>query len=345
MLVAKKSLLPSPEMNSNHNTSLQRFVPRKFVPPLRNAKPPKLRLWITSLLMIGVIIFSGVSYITWSWISNLHITFGAGGTQPTITTFNVGRTATYADLYFTVLNAQYATSFPDDAIQMGPAMVRLNMRVTNKSTGPVSVIYYEVARLLVPGSKPIAPTNIHLSTGPKPGSSEIGWIDFPVSRGIHLSTLKLQLGSVALSETLQTIPFSGPFDANHLAGRTSPQSLTIYYNFSGNVLVYHLTSVNMLYAYRGTQSKTGQQFYVLNFTVDNNNGVTVSPGYGFDYIRLIINGYNLPPMDNTLPYGFNAGAQGVAGRVVYIAQAGFTTLDIAFLVQIVQGQNTYSINL
>jgi hypothetical protein len=345
MLVAKKSLLPSPEMNSNHNTSLQRYIPRKFMPPLRNAKPPKFSLWITSLLMIGIIILSGVGFITWNWVRNLHITFGPGNTQSTITTFNVERTATYADLYFTVLNAQYAASFPDDTIQTGPAMVRLNMRVTNKSTGPASVIYYEVARLLVPGSKPITPTNIHLSTGPKPGSSEIGWIDFPVSKGISLTPLKLQLGSVALSETLQTIPFSGPFDANHLAGRTSPQSLTIYYNFSGNLLVYHLNSVTMLYAYRGIQSKTGQQFYLLNFTVDNNNGVTVSPGYGFDYIRLIINGYNLPPMDNTLTNSFKAGAQGVAGRVVYIAQAGLTTVGIAFLLQVVQGQDTYSINL
>src|SRR2546425_550517 len=210
MLVAKKSIITSSEMDSDHNTSLQRFVPQKLVPPLRNSKPPKLKLWITGLLIIGIIIFSGVSCITWSWLSNLHITFGAGGTQPTITTFNVGRTATYADLYFTVLNTQYATFFPNDTIQTGPAMVRVNMRVTNKSTDHVSVIYYEVARLLVPGSKPIAPTNVHLSTGPKPGSSEIGWIDFPVYKGIHLSTLRLQLGSVALSETLLTIPFSVP---------------------------------------------------------------------------------------------------------------------------------------
>ncbi len=345
MLVAKKSLITSSGMDSDHNTSLQRFVPQKFVSPLRNSKPPKLWLWITSLLIIGVIILGSVSYITWNWLRNLQVTIGAGDTQPTIITFNVERTATYADLYFTVLNAQYATSFPNDTIQTGPAMVRVNMRVTNKSTDHVPVIYYEVARLLLPGSKPIAPTNVHLSTGPKPGSSEIGWIDFPVSKGIQLSTLRLQLGSVALSEALLTIPFSGSFDANHFVGRTSHQSLTIYYNFSGHLLVYHLTSVTMLYAYRGTQSKTGQQFYVLNFAVDNNNGVTVSPGYGFDYIRLIINGYNLPPMDNTLPNSFKAGAHGVAGSVVYIAQEGLKTLGIAFLLQVVQGQNTYSVNL
>lgn len=340
MLVAKKSLVTSSEMDSDSDTSAKRIL----TPP-RNSKQSHLWLWITSLLLIGVIILGGVSYITWSWLRSLQVTFGAGDTLPVITTFNVQRTATYADLYFTVLNAQYASSFQNDPIQTGQAIVRVNMRVTNKSTDQVSVIYYEVARLIVPDAKPISPTNVHLSTGPKPGSSEIGWIDFPVSKGMQLSALRLQLGSVVLGEALLIIPFRGSFDPNHFAGRTSPQSLTIYYNFSGNVLVYHLKSVNILYAYRGTQSKKGQQFYALNFTVDNNNGVTVSPGYGFDYIRLIINGYNSPPIDNTLPYSFKAGARGVAGRVVYIAPAGLKTLDFAFLLQLVQGQNNHRVNL
>jgi hypothetical protein len=292
-----------------------------------------------------MIILSGVSYITWNLLRNVQVTIGAGDTQPTITTFNVQRTGTYADLYFTVLNAQNANSFQNDPIQTGQTILRVNMRVTNKSPLPVSIIYYEVARLLIPGAKPISPTNVHLSTGPKPGSSEIGWIDFPVSKGVKLPALRLQLGSVALGETLLIIPFSGPFNPNHFEGRTSPQSFTFDYNFEGNVLVYHLTSASILYAYRGTQSKAGQQYYVLNFTVDNNNGVTVSPGYGFDYIRLIINGYNTPPIDNTLPYGFKAGAHGVVGRVVYIAPAGLKTLDFAFLLQLVPGQDTFSVNL
>jgi hypothetical protein len=340
MLVAKKSLITSSEMNSDYNTSA-----RTIMTPPRNSKLSKLWLWITSLLLIGVIILGGVSYITWNWLRNLQVTIGAGNAKPAITTFKVDRTGTYADVYFTVLSAQYAIFFPDDFIQTGQAIVRINMRVTNKSADQVSIIYYEVARLLVPGVKPIAPTNVHLSTGTKPGSSEIGWLDFPASKGVKLSALRLQLGSVALGETLLIIPFNGSFDPNHFVGRSSSQSLTFDYNFSGDVLVYHLTSVNILYAYRGTQSKTGQQFYVLNFAVDNNNGVTVSPGYGFDYIRLVINGYNTPPMDNTLPYGFKAGAHGVAGRVVYVAPAGLKTLDFAFLLQVVEGQDTYSVNL
>jgi hypothetical protein len=340
MLMAEKPSTTSSELDSGKRTAVQRIV---ALPKI--SKPSKLWLWISGLLIIGLIILGSVSFITWKWLSNLQVSLGANSTQPTATTFSLQRSITYADLTITVLNAQYATSFPDDTIQSGPAVIRLNMRVINKTTDPVYVIYYDVAHLLVPKLNPIAPSNLHLSTGPKPGSSETGWIDFPVAKGTQLATLKLQLGSAALGETLVTIPFSGAFDPNRYAGRSSHQSLAFLYNFAGNTLIYHLNSVDIRYSYRGTESKAGQQFYILNFSVDNDNGVAVSPGYGFNYIRLVVNGYNNPPIDNTLPYGFKAGAHGVAGRVVYTAPAGLKTLNIVFLLQEVEGQENFNVRL
>lgn len=344
--MAKKSLINSSEMRSVSQTSTNDSSTKRVLYPPRDSQHSKLWLWIIGLLIIGLILFGSVSNIASNWLNSIHITLGSGNTQPpAITTYNVGRSGTYAGLSFTVLNAQYATAFPNDTIQTGPALVRVNLQVANKSADSISVIYYNVARLVVPGMKPIAPTNVSLSTGPKPRASEVGWLDFPVSKGVQLATLKLLLGSQLLKETLLTIPFSGPYDANHFAAKTYPQTLTIWYDFSGNILVYHLKSVNVLYAYRGTQAAVGQQFYVFNFTVDNNNGVTVSPGFGFDYIRLIINGYNTPPIDNSLPHDFKAGAHDVAGRVVYKAPEGLKRLDFAFLIQITQGQTVYSVDL
>src|SRR5438876_6194377 len=190
MIMGKKSLITSSEIRSISNTSAKRLL----YPP-RNSPSSKLWLWITCMLIIGVIILGGVSYVTWQWLKNVHVTLGAGNTKPAITTFHVERTGTYAGLTFTVLNAQYAVTFPNDTIQTGPELVRVNLHVTNKSTDQVSVIYYDIARLLVPGSKPIAPTNVNLSSGPKSGAGEVGWIDFPVTKGVQLSTLSLQLGS------------------------------------------------------------------------------------------------------------------------------------------------------
>jgi hypothetical protein len=344
--MAKKSLITSSEVRSVTNTSTNDTSTKQMLYPPRMSQPSLPWVWIVSLLIIGILIFGGVSYIAFHWFNSIHFTLGPGNTtQPAITTFDVGRTGTYAGLTFTVLNAQYTTTFPNDTIQAGPTLVRVNLQVQNKSTDRVSVIYYDVAHLLVRGMKPIAPSNVSLSTGPKPGTSEVGWIDFPLSKGVQLSTLKLQLGSLSLNEVPLIMPFSGPYDPKHFASKTYPQTLTIWYNFKGYTLVYHLISVNVLYAYRGSQAAKGQQFYVLNFTVDNNNGVMVSPGFGFDYIRLIINGYNTPPIDNSLPHDFKAGAQGVAGRVVYKGPEGLTRLNFAFLLQLVQGQNPYSVDL
>lgn len=338
LMPEQRSIIPSIQDSSQKTYSANAAGIRQ--------KTPKIGLLIASLFVIGLIILGSVSYITWNWLKNLQITIGPSSVPaPAITSLSVQRSVTYADLNFTILNAQYATSFADDTIQSGPAVVRVNLRVTNKTTAPIPVIYYDVARLLAPKLSPAAPTNVHLSANPQPGSSETGWIDFPVAKGTQLASLKVQLGSVSLNETLVTIPFSGTFNPNRYTDKLSHQSLAISYDFSGNTLVYHLQSVDIRYSYQGKQCIAGNQYYVLNFTVDNPNGAAVNPGFGFDYIRLIIDGYNRPPVDNTLPYGFNASAHGVGGRVVFIAPAGLTTLNIAFLLQIVVGQDTYQVTV
>ena len=307
--------------------------------------PSRLRPWLSIILVLGLLTLTVVSLVTWNWLKSLQINTNTNTAPPPVTTLGVQRTISYADLNFTVLSAQYATSFSNDNIHPAPGTVRLNMRVTNPNKSSVAVIYYDVARLLIPNLQPVAPTNISLSTEPKPGASETGWIDFPVAKNTQLNTLKLQLGSAALGEMLMTIPFSGAFNPGQYAEKVSPQSLAIPYNFEGSILTYHLLSVVVRYSYAGSQTRVGQQFYVLNFSVDNGNGANISPGFGYDYIRLYINGANRPPIDNTLPYTFKAGAQGVNGRVVYEGPAGLKSLQIAFLLQLVVGEQSYSINL
>ena len=141
------------------------------------------------------------------------------------------------------------------------------------------------------------------------------------------------------------MPFTGAFHPERYLNHLSSQSLIIYYNFKGYTLVYHLMSVDARYSYNGVEASAGQQFYVLNWSVDNTNGADVSPGFGFDYIRLVINGANRPPVYNTLPYTFKAGSKSVGGRVVYSAPVGMHDLTIGFLVQLSPGQNTYQTSL
>ncbi|HEU0001141.1 MAG TPA: hypothetical protein VFQ36_09600, partial [Ktedonobacteraceae bacterium] len=267
----------------------------------RPQRPPnRLWPWLIILLVTGVILLSVVSVVTWNWLHSLPITLDSSLAHTQTTTFKVNRTVSYADLSLNVVNAQYSTSFSDDLIHSGPAFARLNMQVTNKMNFPISLVYYDIARLLVPKQEPIAPTNVQLASNVLPGATVKGWIDFPVAIGTQLANLKLQLGSVVLNETLVVVPFTGAFHPEQYLNHLYPQTLTIYYTFKGYTLVYHLTSVDVRYSYNGVQVRAGQQYYVLNLSVDNTNGADVSPGLGFDYIRLIVNGADRPPNANTL---------------------------------------------
>ena len=310
-----------------------------------NRKPRMLWVWFSSMLIVGVLILGFGSSYALGLLKGIHISFNTATTPVPITTFNVHRTATYAGLNFTVTSVQYASSFADDDIHAGQGIVRLNIIATNKSPDHINVIYYDIARLIAPKESPIAPTNVTLSVDPASYTSASGWIDFPFSSAIPLSSLKLQLGSAPLGETLVTIPFSGPFDPSRYSDKTSQQGQTLYYSFHGQQLLYHLITVDIRYSYQGVQVKAGQQYYSFNFRVDNPNGAYVAPGYGFDYIRLVLDGSNRPPVINTLPYSFNGGAQGVGGRVVFIAPAGLKTLTLDFLVQYGSGGTDYSVTL
>lgn len=289
----------------------------------------------------------GVSFWAANWLRSVPLALNAntGQAHVQITTLDVKRTASYADLNLTVVSAQYATSFGDDLIRTGPAVVRLNMQVTNPTRATIALVYYDIARLLVPTQKPIAPTNVQLASAVPQGATIKGWIDFPVAAGTQLAKLKLQLGSIVLNETLVLVPFTGAFHPEQYLNRLSPQSLVIYYSFKGYTLTYHLLSVDVRYSYNGMQARAGQQFYVLNWSVDNPNGADVSPGFGFDYIRLVVNGADRPPIDNTLPNTFKAGAKGIGGRVVYGAPAGMKAFSVAFLYQLSPGQNSYDFSL
>ncbi len=259
--------------------------------------------WLSILLVTGILLLGVVSYVTWNWLHNVSVSFSSNPVHAQTATLQVNRTVSYADLSLTVLSVQYAASFSDDFIHPGPAVVRLNMQVTNKTRASIAVVYYDIARLLAPKQPPV------------------------------------------LNETLVVVPFSGAFHPEQYLNQLSPQTLTIYYNFKGYTLAYNLMSVDARYSYNGVQVKAGQQYYVLNWSVDNTNGSDVSPGYGFDYMRLIVNGADRPPIDNTLPNIFKAGSKGVGGRVVFIASAGMTIVSIAFLLQLSPGQDTYQVNL
>jgi hypothetical protein len=311
---------------------------------VQQKKVPSIWFWLCIVIIIAALIIGGVSSFAGIWIKNIKVGATPAAIQVPITALNVQRTAPYAGITITVLNAQYALFFNDDNIRPGPATVRLNLLVKNQGTDQARIMYYDSARLIIPNARPIAPTNISLSVGPKPGKSENGWLDFAVPKGTRLDTLTLQLGSTTMSESLVVIPFKGPFDASRYTNKTYAQNTTFSYNFNDQTLNYHLTSIEARYSYQGSQCKVGQQFYVFNFSVENPEGVDVNPGFGFDYLRLVINGYSQPPIDNSLPSTFKAGSNGTTGHVVFTGPANMHAFTLGFLSQNGNGQQNFDVH-
>jgi hypothetical protein len=310
---------------------------------------PGLWFWAGLLLLIGITIVVFVSMMAGAWIRSIHVPTNLNQivASPPITTFTVQRTAPYAGLKITVMTAQYAPSFVDDDIHLGPAVVRLTLHVANPTSSQIGIVYYDSARLLIPKVQPLAPTNVHLAASLNPGTNATGWLDFSVPDTVHLDSLTLQLGSPLLHEWLVKIPFKGAFDASRYADASSPQTLVITYNYNdaGPLLTYHLTKVDTRFSYRGSQCQAGKHFYILNFLVDNSNDVDVSPGPSFQYVRLLVDGNTLTPVENSLPATFKAGTQGVAGQVIFMAPAGLQTVTVTFLSQNTGGHQDYEVNL
>ncbi len=323
-------------------------MPRGSLLRARSALPG---LWLCSglLLLIGVSIVAFVSMAAGGWIRNIHVStnLNQNVAPPAITTLTVQRTAPYAGLNITVITTQYSSSFVDDDIHLGPAVVRLTLHIANPTANQISVVYYDNTRLLIPKLQPLAPTNVHLTTSLHPGTSATGWLDFSVPDTIRLDSLSLQLGSPSLHEWLVKIPFKGAFDAGRYTDTSSRQMLVITYNYNdaGPLLTYHLTKVDTRFSYQGAQCQAGKHFYILNFLVDNPTNVDVSPGPSFQYVRLLVDGNTLTPVENTLPATFKAGTQGVAGQVIFMAPADLHTVTVTFLSQNSGGHQRYEVNL
>src|SRR5690349_11887040 len=96
---------------------------------LREAGPSRQRVLLSILLIIGLLTLGFVGLYTWNWVRSLQIPSATIPTAP-VNTLTVGRSAPYVGLNFTIKNVQYATTFTDDTIHSGPAVVRVNLQVS-----------------------------------------------------------------------------------------------------------------------------------------------------------------------------------------------------------------------
>ena len=124
--MAKKILTTSVLLRPKDKTSTS------VAPPNIQSSQTQLWLGFSVLLVLGLLVLSIATGAAGDWLKTLKLSTGMAATPMPVTTLDVQRTASYAGLAYTVINAQYATSFSDDNIQAGAAIVRLNMQVANR---------------------------------------------------------------------------------------------------------------------------------------------------------------------------------------------------------------------
>src|SRR5258707_281583 len=152
------------------------------LPALRRRPRPVFWPWLGGLLVAGLIIVGIVTLSVWSWLNNVESSIGVSSNSASVSTLNVGRSAIYADLNITWTDVRSTTFFDDDPIHAGASTMRVTLSVNNPTASTVVITYYDDVRLLVPNQQPIAPTNLNLSAAPQKGSTQSGWIDFPVAK-------------------------------------------------------------------------------------------------------------------------------------------------------------------
>lgn len=116
-----------------------------------------------------------------------------------VATLVVNRSADFNNVHLTVTKVMQAASFSDDPRREGKYTVRVQLIIRGKEGqhGPIGLDYATLARLQLPDGQQIAPKLVAIAPVVLPNQAQSGYIDFPLSRQVDLSSLTLRLGTQA----------------------------------------------------------------------------------------------------------------------------------------------------
>jgi hypothetical protein len=243
-------------------------------------------------------------------------------TQSPITTTAINSTITYAGIDVTVLNAQQSQRFIDDPNTSSTGMVRLHLQAQNQTTVPVNLVYNNIARLLLPGGKIVAPAYAKSNSSVAPGATLTSIIDFAVPTTNKLDQLTFRLG--AANEAQMDIPLTGNADL----GKYAPKTVNLNGKLQYLGLDWLLVSATSQLSIAGQQASSGMHYVTVTLKVNNTLTQTAIPGSPYDYIRLKAGNTMVTPKDAELPVSFDAGTNGKSGTVTFLVPQDSTTLTL-----------------
>ncbi len=303
----------------------QDFEPEE--PFIQPPKPRKMGRGSFIVMLLLILVLLGAGGYVGAQLTGIHLPGLGGNTQSPITTTQINTLVTYAGVDVTVLTVQQAENFVDDAHTTTTGMVRLNMQEQNKTSTPVRWNYENVARLVLPGKKVVAPMLVQAKGSVAPGITQHSKIDFAVPMAIHINQLILRLG--ASNDAQMDIPLAGHADLSKYAPHTVKLSGTTSYVGLNWTLVSATTQFSVV----GQQASKNMLYLMLTLSVDNTLSQQAIPGSAYDYLRLQANNTTFEPKDTTLPVSFDTGATGKTGTVTFLAPQGTTAFTVMFLAQ------------
>lgn len=110
-------------------------------------------------------------------------------------TLNLNRSVDYNGLHITVLQVQEAAMFSDDKKHNGPYIVRIYIKVMNAGSAAINTDYFSAFHVLLPSGQSLGPQTVAIPPTSLPNDPQNGFLDFPLSTQVDMSSLVLRLGN------------------------------------------------------------------------------------------------------------------------------------------------------
>ena len=154
------------------------------------------------IVLLSVVIVLGL-FVAYSHLPRANPNEGTSSdlvTPPAVITnaagtLTVNRGVDYNGAHVTVTQVQEAGSFSDDTKQSGAYTVRVYLETKDGGQAPAGINYTSDVRLLLPNGQTSAPLYLNIAPVTLPGQVQDGYLDFPVSSKVDLSSLRMRFGS------------------------------------------------------------------------------------------------------------------------------------------------------
>ncbi|GCE17185.1 zinc ribbon domain-containing protein [Dictyobacter kobayashii] len=233
-------------------------------------------------------------------------------TQASISTSDLQTTINYAGTDILLQNVQQANNFLDDPATRSDGMVRLHVQATNKGKNSTTLIYPNIAHVLLPGGKEVPV--LYASSNPTlaAGETQVSNLDFAVPASIKADQLVFRLG--ASTEARMDIPLKMHADV----GQYAPKSIDLNKDAGYLSLDYQLTQASTQWSLDGQQAPKGMRYLTLTFKVNNPLTQSVIAGSPFDYMQVKAGAMTTQPQQADMPVTLAAHVQNQAGTAVFL---------------------------